>query len=479
MELLLHAPEAGGAPPTLEEIVAAFRSSPLRSVDRDRIAHVLAEHAGAMTETRSEVGEVAAPPYDGLPCAVVISPDRLAAYVVPVVLPATSPATIDEPSSPSAGDQVPAEPSSDATAPPLVTTAQLRSLLAASAVIGGLLDDVINGFGDGAPLADIRCVARGQRPIPGVAARLEYHVDQGAPRPPVSADEHGTVDFHELAVQRFVSAGTPLITKHPMTPGTAGCNVLGVVTEPPRVQDIDLARLAGPNTTVEGDVVTANVTGRPVVNPQGAVEVLPIFEVAGDVDYAVGNIDFPGDVVVRGDVKSGFSITSGGSISVKGIVERASLTAAHDISVMGAVSTTIEAGGDLSARYLHSTESKVAQTVNVVGEIVNCTITADRVHTSSQGRIVGGVITAHLDVDTGTLGSRDGKATEVHVTSQEPEAVIRARRAAQPGVVIVIGGARKQIQDEIDGASFWEVSGSVLALKAMADLAAAEAARAA
>ena len=512
VELLLHPPASGRPRPDPGAIIAALRGSPLRSIDSDHVARALAEHAetppDARTDVRIPVGEVTVPAYDGAPCAIVVSIDRLAAYAVPVDPPPDPPLDppVDPPADPAADTSIDSPPAdttaSDETATPppasaaaeaepptptpaetgplLVTADELRALLLAAGVSEGLLDDVIDGFGAGAPNPDARCMARGYHPVAGADARLEYHVDpnmRGTPLP----IEHGTVDFHELAIQRFVPAGAPLVTRHLPIAGSPGLDVLGTVTEPPSVKNVDLARVAGANTVVEGDTVIAGIVGRPVINSRGAIEVLPVFEVAGNVDYAVGNIDFPGDVIVHGDMKSGFSIVAGGSVSVRGLVEGASITAAHDLSVMGAVGThgtVFEVGGDLKARYLHTTQARVAGTLTVISEIVNCTISAEQVSTSSQGRIIGGLIVAHTDVDAGTLGSREGNVTEVRVTSQEPEAVIRARRTVHPGLVVLIGEAHKRIEDEIDGASFWNVGGTVVGLKPTADIAAAEAARA-
>ena len=40
-----------------------------------------------------------------------------------------------------------------------------------------------------------------------------------------------------------------------------------------------------------------------------------VLGVATDVDYHSGNIDFPGDVIIQGDVKDGFAVKAGKSSS--------------------------------------------------------------------------------------------------------------------------------------------------------------------
>jgi len=183
---------------------------------------------------------------------------------------------------------------------------------------------------------------------------------------------------------------------------------------------------------------------------------------------------------VRGDVRPGFAIVAGGSVTVGGLVEGASITAGHDVTVLGTVGehrTTLEVGGDLHARYLHTTDARVAGSVTVGTEIVSCSVTAERVTTGAQGRIVGGYVEAISSIDTGTVGSREGRPTEARVTSDAPDAVIRIRRVAEPGILLSVGGTAVRIRDEIAGASFWSAHGTLMSLPSNADVAAAEARR--
>src|SRR5690606_11485656 len=66
---------------------------------------------------------------------------------------------------------------------------------------------------------------------------------------------------------------------------------------------------------------------------RGKINVFPVYEVNGDVDYKVGNIDFNGTVVVRGSVLPGFRIRSNGDIRIIGTVEGAFLEAGGSIEV--------------------------------------------------------------------------------------------------------------------------------------------------
>lgn len=493
VQVVIPAPAAGA--PSVATILRTLQTSPLKSVDRAAIERALEEATAATGPVRVTVGQVVLPAGAEPPCAIVLSKDRLAAYAAPVLpdldapkLPA-APAAPIVPDADDAPDAAPPEVSdSDAPelesaeaasrpeeaaveAPTLLTDWVLRKLLNEAGVTTGRLNEVIATFEGGAPLLDITCVALGTRPAPGVDAKLEFHFDEPAESAPVLRDD-GSVDHHAAVARRFVEEAALLVTRHPPAPGTAGYDVFGKVTEPPPPRDIDLARIAGKNTNVVDNTLLAAAAGRAVHTSSGGVEVLPVFEVGGDVDYSVGNIDFPGDVVVRGDVKSGFTISARGAVTVRGLVEGASITAGRDLALTGVVGermTLLHVGGNLSASYLHTTEAQVAGAINVVGEIVNCTLTAERVQTSAKGRIVGGEVTARVEIDSGMLGSREGRTTHLCVTSDGPAAVIRGRRGVYSGVVVQVGTARRVITDETEPCSFWNAGGAIVSLRADID----------
>jgi uncharacterized protein (DUF342 family) len=209
-----------------------------------------------------------------------------------------------------------------------------------------------------------------------------------------------------------------------------------------------------------------------MANAAGRIDIVPVYEVAGDLDYSVGNIDFPGDVIVRGDVRSGFAITATGSIVVQGLVESATITAGQDLTVMGVVGerwSVFTVQGDLTAQYLHTTEAHVGGSVVVAREVMNCRIDAERLTMAATGRLVGGTVTVRAGIDAGAIGAANGTLTEVTVSSRAPSAVIRARRSAHAGVVIRVGGARHELADELTAVSFWDVAGMLVTLRAAAD----------
>ena len=73
----------------------------------------------------------------------------------------------------------------------------------------------------------------------------------------------------------------------------------------------------------EMTIMYAAIDGLFTLTGGETINVFPIYEVNGDVDYHTGNIDFVGTVVIRGNVLTGFRIRAAGDIRIVGGVEGA------------------------------------------------------------------------------------------------------------------------------------------------------------
>ena len=82
----------------------------------------------------------------------------------------------------------------------------------------------------------------------------------------------------------------------------------------------------GNNISISEDKLSliANIDGCLFIK-SGVLHVDDVYQIRGDVDFHTGNIDFNGDVIIGGDVKSGFQIISRGNIYVNGTVESSDL----------------------------------------------------------------------------------------------------------------------------------------------------------
>ena len=175
----------------------------------------------------------------------------------------------------------------------------------------------------------------------------------------------------------------------------------------------------GRNTHVseEGDALLASISGQVEFSGR-SFQVKPVLEIPGDVDFSTGNINFVGDVHIRGDICAGFTVRSMGSITVDGVVEACSVEAGGDLvvarGVQGDGQAVIRAQRDIFAKYLENCTVYVKKTLHT-DCVINCSVYCDGVVEVRSGRmtIIGGTIRAAREVTAGTIGSRMEGRTDI------------------------------------------------------------------
>ncbi len=429
---------AAGELPSGADILAALNDGPVDSI-------ISAAVFSAAREAPTAPVVVAALHFEpDTPWIVKASPSRMAAYVVPA-------------------------PVAEGDDSPLVTADDLRQAIAAAAVTHGVQEEVVSSFGSGRALEAPVLVARGDLAVNCRQAEVEYLFETN---PSIVPSEHddGSVDYRSFVIQRWVEAGTLLARRSPPVEGKNGRDVMGNEVVVVRVRDHPLSKHQGKGTGVEGETLVATQAGRPVLAGE-RVDVLPFYDVKKDVDFSVGNIDFTGDVIIHGDVQPGFRVRATGTVTVQGLVDRATIIAGGDImarAITGDEHTSIEAGKDVVAQYLHSVHLIAKGTVKVQREILHSQVEAGRVEVPSGGRIVGGRLSATTEVTAGVIGSVQAIPTHVEVGpgAGGKRPVIRAGKKVYFGSVITVAHGPFAINDDLGPSSFWAHEGEVVRLDA-------------
>ena len=152
------------------------------------------------------------------------------------------------------------------------------------------------------------------------------------------------------------------------------------------------------------------------------LSVVNVYEVNGNLDMSMGNIDFNGDVNITGSVRSGVTVHAMGSIYVGGFVEGATLIAGKDIVLKDGVNTKnsgkIEAGGNISGRFFENTEV-IAKGDLQCNYILNCRVlTYGRIFVEGPiGSIIGGDVTGVMGISTTSCGHESNVKTLLRVGS--------------------------------------------------------------
>lgn len=218
-------------------------------------------------------------------------------------------------------------------------------------------------------------IAKGREPRTGADGSLHYLVETKRElRPKIGAD--GTADFRDIGFVQNAVKGDPLCEIHLAQKGEDGVDIYGNVREGRYGKEP--ANPAGRNTYTndEGTMLYAAVDGNVEVR-HGVIDVMDVLTVDGSVDNSTGNINFVGDVVVKGDVLAGFYVTTKGNITVKGSVEGAVIEAAGDIYVAVGINGmnrgSVVAGGNIKCQYIQSCFIKAGGDI-YADSVVYCTL---------------------------------------------------------------------------------------------------------
>jgi len=292
----------------------------------------------------------------------------------------------------------------------------LQSFLKDNGVVYGILDDEIARlFGEGLFERPV-VVARGKRVVNGRDGAIRYFFETET-KP--EEDEHGNVDFKELHLIKNVSAGGKLAEIVPPEPGEEGYTVLGAVIRP--VEGKAAVLPMGKNTRPDPSnpaVLQSEIEGSVKLNGN-KIEVEHVFVVRKHVDYSTGNLTFVGDVVVNGDVKSGFRIKAKGDVQIDGVLEDAVVECDGSVLVkkgfIGKGYGVIIARGEVILTFCENERVVADGDVTISSYAMNSTIETrgSIIATTNRGVIVGGDYYAVKNIEAKTVGSEHGTPTRL------------------------------------------------------------------
>ncbi len=288
----------------------------------------------------------------------------------------------------------------------MIAPEEIQEVLHETGVCTGIRDDMVRRIArDGLDSHGV-VIACGTQPREGAPGRAELVFV-----PPDHQSKMRTV----LSVRK----GDVLAVLHPPTEGTPGVTVTGEVVPCSCGEPAGL--IPGLNTAFgsDGTTVIATEDGQPVQNPDGSMEVHTTVEIPGNVDYSVGNIDFCGSLLIKGDVLGEFRIKAGGSVEVFGDVQDALIESVRDVTIhqgfVGVGKGRITAAGTVRVRHVTNQTIKAGKDVLVETEAVNATIEAGGCVIAPRAVIAGGRLEALLAVDVHNLGNSESSGLKVRV----------------------------------------------------------------
>lgn len=332
-----------------------------------------------------------------------------------------------------------------------VTYDEICEYLKENGIVYGICENAISVFcEEGRFYSELIC-AKGNPSVDGADGWITYNFNTEKKLMPKERED-GTVDFRDLGLVKNIAKGDILCTITPPEPGKDGMDIYEHVI--PFRPGIFPSLPAGTNTVVSEDNLSllAAVDGCiEYLNTQ--INVNDVFIVRGNVDSASGNVQANGSVIVQGDVREGFFIKSGQDITVRGMVEGATLEAKGSISLSNGMNGmgrgTLKAGGNIVGKYFENA-NLVSDNDIYADVLLNCRATAGGsiILKGQKASLIGGSYQAGRRIFVKNIGTPGNTATRVAIESKALSSLLVADR--EENSVEVLKRKLAEAQKELD-----------------------------
>ena len=298
------------------------------------------------------------------------------------------------------------------------TVDMLKDALLSSGVVYGIKEDVLNQMVSEGIYEVKMLVASGKPAVDGKDGSYQYNFKQDPNKTP-QIREDGTVDYWSMNLIENVVLGQVIAIYNPAVQGEMGYTVKG--KEIPARLGKEMAPLKGRGFVRSNDNLTyvATTDGK-IEFVSGRINITNFHEIFANVDSLFGNIDFAGDVVIHGNVCSGMSVRAGGTLTVDGVVEGATLWAGKDIVLRGGVlgdnRAQIFSRGNISARFFEYAKVEALGTIQA-DTLLQCEVECKQSIRleGKKGVIVGGRVHAIEGIVVNDIGNAKEVKTQVEV----------------------------------------------------------------
>ncbi|HEY9059853.1 MAG TPA: FapA family protein [Pseudobacteroides sp.] len=300
----------------------------------------------------------------------------------------------------------------------MLNAGEVVEILRQNCVVSGVSSEVLDNILRYPVFNEQILIAQGTQPVNGQNGKVEFYFDTSSDRKPAILED-GRVDYRELNLIESVEKGKALCSLLPPVAGKAGKTVMGYDIPALNGKPAVLPRGRNIEVSEDGKTLYAGIDGQ-VCYIDGKVNVFSIYEVHADVDTTTGNINFIGNVVVRGNVLSGFSIEAGGNVEVWGVVEGASIKAGGDIilrrGMQGMGKGYLKSGGDIIAKYIEHSIIEARNEIKaeaIMHSSIKCGEKLELL--GKKGLLVGGVAKVGKLIHAKVIGSTMATVTELEV----------------------------------------------------------------
>lgn len=239
---------------------------------------------------------------------------------------------------------------------------------------------------------------------PKTEIKLNFNQD-----PSLSDDD--SIDYHTLSPFSEVLEGMVLAEE---VPCCQDCTSNVIKYKPSQLK-------AGKNvlkeTNQDGFVSYIALSHGIVYLQDGTLLVEKTLIIRGNVDYSTGNLNYDGNILILGDVKSTFNIICGKDLTIRKTIEdKVSIDCKGNLSVEGGIqgeSTHIKISRDLKCGFIQNAHLYVSGNAVIERSIYNTYITCrgnlsvlgKRFKSNDRGAVIGGIINSFNNLVLHSAGS--------------------------------------------------------------------------
>ncbi|MBF0275938.1 MAG: DUF342 domain-containing protein [Nitrospinae bacterium] len=161
------------------------------------------------------------------------------------------------------------------------------------------------------------------------------------------------------------------------------------------------------------------------------INIFPVFETVGDVDFSTGNLTFIGSLIVKGNVSSSYSV-QGKEVIVYGSVNSAEVRSASRVLIKGDVigkKSSVIAEGDVSCKFIENATVRAKGNLLVSVSALHSYLTAgNSIVIKDPGILTGAVTTCKHKLFAKRIGANWSNPTEI-IIGDDPFLIERLNNA--------------------------------------------------
>ncbi len=312
-----------------------------------------------------------------------------------------------------------------------ITSEMIKEKMELESVSYGILNETIDKIVSDRMYLKIIEIAVGKEPVNGTDGYVENLFSKNRNKINIKEDHNGNVNYKELNMIQSVHKDDTICKITLPTDAIDGINVKG---EPVKGKAGKYPFVPnGKNTAINDDKtrLVATIDGE-VVYEDNKFSIKSVLNINHDVDNSSGNINFAGDVIIKGDVREGYTVKADGDVTISGTVEGATIITGGNLVIergmTGGNKGVIEAQGTLKCRYLENCHVYAKMGIQA-DQIMYSTLSTDEsiVIKGKKGSVTGGKLVAGCSIEAVTIGtfSNSHLKTEVvlgvvpHLVEQE------------------------------------------------------------